>query len=132
MIDKLAPGETLVVDPALPDVSWVFNSVAGPIDYSRITIVCPGNVRMPMTDWFQTIGTRPADDFDGQWLLVNNPKDFGSLDQDGQEILVDAMELEEFRAPAHTSWKFDIDGTEYWVCVEEDAYLCPGGTWLPL
>lgn len=132
-INSLEPGETLVVD-RLPNTSWIFDGSKGPIDYSRITIVCPGNVRMPMSAWFQTIGGAPEDGHTGQWTLAGDPKDFGTLDPEDQQLLRDHLEgiLEEgFRYQGLE--EFEIDGTLYWVCASDQSYACEGDSnWYPL
>ena len=134
-IESLAPGEELIVDQTRPNTSWIFDGSKGAIDYSRVTIVCPGNVRMPITSWFTTMGTQPLDGHTDEWLLVNDPKDFGTLSPDQAQEMRDIAELlreDEFRAPANHLEEVDVDGVSYWVCYTDESYLCPGGQWEPL
>ena len=136
-IDALEPGEDLVVDPQLANTTWIFDGSQGAIDYSRIIMVCPGNVRMPINSWFDTLGTHPLEGHDDEWMLVNDPKDFGSLSleqqSDMRELLEDLLaEDDGFRAPAHNLEPLDVDGVTYWICWDESAYLCPGGQWEPI
>ena len=50
-ISTLAAGETLVVDLSQPDVAYEFDSAAGAIDFSRVSLRFADGADIPMDEW---------------------------------------------------------------------------------
>ncbi|MCH9686775.1 MAG: hypothetical protein K0V04_35405 [Deltaproteobacteria bacterium] len=123
MVERLSSNETLIVDVTLPDVAWVFDLDAGAIDFDRVTVVCPNGQQMSMTQWFEGEGKIPTEESSGQFVLVNDPFDFGTLSDEEARSMQDAGDEQ---------WGFriesvDVDGHTYLVCGSDGMFSCDDG-----